>query len=67
MTGPGLLDDRLHFIKHKGHAIFVLDFRDCSAKELLLLLEMVRASVSRHAPDSLLILADFAGAHFDRR
>jgi hypothetical protein len=66
MTSRGLLDDRLHFIKHKGHAIFVLDFSDCNAKEMLLLLEMVRASVSRHEPGSLLILADFEGAHIDK-
>jgi hypothetical protein len=67
MSERGLLDDRLRFIKHKGQAIYVLDFSECSAKELLLLLEMVRASVARHAPDSLLILADFSGAHFDKQ
>ena len=67
MTERGLLDDRLHFIKHKGQAIYVLDFSECSAKELLLLLEMVRVSVSRHAPGSLLCLADLTGAHFDKQ
>ena len=67
MTERGLLDDRLHFIKHKGHPIYFLDFSECSAKELLLLLEMVRASVARHKPGSLLILADFSGAHFDKQ
>lgn len=63
----GLLDNRLHFIKHKGHAVFVIDFRNCSAKEVVLLLDMVRASVARHATGSLLTLADFTGAQFDKQ
>lgn len=67
MTERGLLDDRLHFIKHKGHAIYVLDFSQCSVKEQLLLLEMVQASIARHAPGSLLVLADLTGAHFDKQ
>jgi len=67
MTERGLLDDRLHFIKHKGHAIFVIDFSECTAKELLLLLEMVRVSIARHEPGSMLCLADFTGAHFDKQ
>jgi hypothetical protein len=67
MTERGLLDDRLHFIKHKGHAIFVIDFSNCNPKELLLLIEMIRLTVGRHAPGSLLCLADFTGAHFDKQ
>jgi hypothetical protein len=62
-----LLDDRLHFVKHKGQTILVLDFSRCSAKEALLLLEMIRATVARQAPGSVLILADFAGAQIDKQ
>lgn len=60
------LDQRLHFVKHKGHAIYVCDYSHCTAKEILLLLDLVRADVSRHAPGSLLILADFTGAQIDK-
>jgi hypothetical protein len=67
MTERELLDNRLHFIKHKGHAIYVIDLSECGAKEMLLLLEMVRVSVSRHAPGSLLCLVDLTGAHFDKQ
>jgi hypothetical protein len=62
-----LLDERLHFVKHKGHAIFVVDFSQCSAKQMLLLLEMIRAIVALHPPGSVLILADFAGAQIDKK
>jgi len=60
------LDDRLHFIKHKGQAIYVIDFSHCTAKEMMLLLDLVRADIARHAPGSVLTLADFSGAHIDK-
>jgi hypothetical protein len=60
------LDDRLRFIKHKGQAIFMIDFSHCTAKEMLLLLSQVRADVARHAPGSVLTLADFSGAQVDK-
>jgi hypothetical protein len=63
-TNP--LEDRLRFIKHKGHAIYVVDLTHCTAKELLLLLDLVRADIARHAPGSLLTLADLTGAQIDK-
>lgn len=59
-------EERLRFIKHKGHAIYLIDFRDCSAKELLLLLDQVRADIARHELGSVLTLADFTGAEIDK-
>lgn len=63
-TNP--LEDRLRFIKHKGHAIYVVDLTHCTGKELLLLLDLVRADIARHAPGSLLTLADLTGAQIDK-
>ena len=59
-------ENRIRFIKHKGHAIFLLDFSHCAPKELLLLLDQVRADVARHAPGSVLTLADFENAQVDK-
>jgi hypothetical protein len=59
--------ERLRFIKHKGHAIYLVDFTHCAAKELLLLLDQVRADVARHAPGSMLTLADLTGAQIDKQ
>jgi hypothetical protein len=58
--------ERLRFIKHKGRAIYVIDFSHCAEKELLLLLDLVRADVAQHPPASLLTLADFTGAEIDK-
>jgi hypothetical protein len=58
---------RLRFIKHKGHAIYVTDFSHCKAKEMLLLLDQIRADIARHAPGSVLTLADFTGAEIDKK
>jgi hypothetical protein len=60
------LEDRLRFIKHKGHAIYEVDLTHCTAKELLLLLDQIRADIARHAPGSLLTLADLTGAQIDK-
>ncbi|HEY6372817.1 MAG TPA: hypothetical protein VIX37_19730 [Candidatus Sulfotelmatobacter sp.] len=66
MTTPEPLDERLHFVKHKGQAIYVADFSRCSGKEMMVLLDLMRADISRHAPGSLLTLADFTGAQIDK-
>ena len=60
------VDKRLRFIKHKGQAIFLIDFSHCQGKDMLLLLDQVRADVARHAPASVLTLADFSGAKIDK-
>jgi hypothetical protein len=66
MTSGESLDDRLQFVKHKGQAIYVIDFSHCSSKEIMVLLDLVRADISRHAPGSVLTLADFTGAQVDK-
>ena len=66
-TATDLQPERLRFIKHKGHAVFIIDFSHCSAKELLLLLDQVKADVARHAPGSVLTLADFTNAEVDKK
>jgi SpoIIAA-like len=66
VTSGELLDDRLHFVKHKGQVIFVIDFSHASEKEMRLLLDQVRAMIARHEPGSVVTLADFTGAHVDK-
>ncbi len=60
------IDERLQFVKHKGQAIYVIDFSHCTSKEMMVLLDLVRADVARHAPRSVLTLADFTGAQVDK-
>jgi hypothetical protein len=66
-TATNVTEDRLRFVKHKGHAIFVIDFSHCEEKELLFLLEQVKSIVARHAHGSMLTLADFTGAQVDKK
>jgi len=60
------MDERISFITHQGKSIMVIDFSGLEPKEFLLLLEVVQRTVARHAPGSLLTLADLTGAHVDR-
>ena len=66
MSSAGSLEDRLRFVKHKGQAIFLIDFSHASEKEIVLLLDQVRVMVASHEPGSVLTLADFTGAHVDK-
>lgn len=59
-------EERLRFVKHKGQAIFIIDFSHCNAKEILLLLEQVKAIIARHALGSVLTLGDFTQAEIDK-
>lgn len=63
----GDLDDRLHFVKHKDHAILSIDFSHCTAKEVLLLLDMIKVTITRQEPGSVLVLADFTDAEIDKQ
>ena len=60
------MDDRIHFIEHKGKQILSIDYSQATAQQMLLLLEHVRVTVAQHSRESLLTLADFTGAEIDR-
>jgi hypothetical protein len=59
------MDDRIHFIEHKGKQILLLDFSHATAPQMQLLLEHVRITVAQHARESLVTLADYTGATVD--
>ena len=66
-AGSSDAPERLRFIRHKGHDIFLIDLSHCSEKEMLLLLEQIKAAVERHERGSLLILSDFTGTQMDKK
>jgi hypothetical protein len=59
------MDDRIHFIEHKGKQILLLDFSHSNAHEMQLLLVHVRITVAQHARQSVVTLGDFTGATVD--
>lgn len=65
-TASSAGEERLRFIKHKGQAIFLIDFSHCKEKEILLLLDLARAIIARHAKGTMLTLGDFTDAEVDR-
>jgi hypothetical protein len=66
-TSTNVTEDRLRFVKHKGHTVFLIDFSHCEERELLFLLEQIKNIVARHAHGSMLTLADFTGAQVDKK
>jgi hypothetical protein len=59
------MDDRIHFIEHKGKQILLLDFSHATIPQMQLLLEHVRMTVAQHARESVVTLADYTGAEID--
>jgi SpoIIAA-like len=59
------LDDRIHFIEHKGKQILLLDFSSADAHQMQLLLEYVRVTVAQHGHEGVIVLADFTGSEID--
>ncbi len=60
------MDDRIHFIEHKGKQILLCDFTNATAQQMLLLVEHIRNMVAQHARESVVTLADYTGAEIDR-
>lgn len=61
------MKDRIQFITHQGKRILFVDCSGCSAEELEKMSQLVPSYVSAEPKGSLLVLADFTGAHFDRK
>ena len=59
-------DDRIRVIVHEGKQILLIDVSHCSAEEVRRLSELVPKFVTQYPKRSLLLLADFTGAEFDR-
>ncbi len=48
------MDDRIHFIEHKGKRILLLDFSHATAAQMQLLLEYVRVTVAKRVANRFL-------------
>ncbi len=60
------LADRVNFINHQGKQILLVDLTDCTAEEVTAVVDEVKRVVTSQPENSVLILADFAGAQFTK-
>jgi hypothetical protein len=61
------MEDRIRFIEHQGKVILFVDCSHCSSNELEKLARLVPSYVTEQPKGSVLLLADFTGAQFDRK
>ena len=59
--------ERVRFFAHDGHRILLLDCTDCGPEELIEVFDQARLTVAAEPPHSMLTLADFTGAQFNRK
>lgn len=60
------MDERIRYIEHRGKRILLVDVSHCSARELENAALLVPSYVTSEPLGSVLLLADFTGAAFDR-
>jgi hypothetical protein len=60
------MEDRIRFVKHEGKQILLVDISNCSSAQVITLSKIVRGFVTAHPKGSLLLLADFTNAEFDK-
>ena len=60
------MEDRIRFVVHQGKNVLLIDLSHLAAAEVRRLSELVPKFVTQHPKGSLLLLADFTGAEFDR-
>lgn len=58
--------DRIRFVTHRDQRILLLDFTNCSADDVTTISEHVPGLVRGEPVGSVLVLADFTGAEFNR-
>lgn len=58
--------ERAGFITHKSKQILLLDFTNCTPQEVTSLAEQAERIITSQPENSVLVLADFAGAQFSR-
>jgi hypothetical protein len=61
------MEDPIRFITHQGKQILLVDCTNCSADELEKISQLVPSYVTAEPKGSVLLLADFTGAQFDRK
>jgi hypothetical protein len=60
------MEDRIRCIEHKGKQIRLVDLSHCTPAEVAKIVQLVPSYVTTEPRGSVLLLADFTGAEFDR-
>jgi stage II sporulation SpoAA-like protein len=60
------MENRIRFISHADKQILLIDLSNLPAAEVKRISELVPKFVTAHPKGSVLLLADFTGAEFDR-
>ncbi len=65
-AGRETLVERIQFVTHQGKRVLLVDFTGCTSEEVGTISDQVPAIVTKEPSGSVLVVADFSGAEFDR-
>ena len=66
VTGEPAME-RVQFIQHKGKKILHLNFADCTADEVLMIIDQAKAAIRTQAQQSMLTLTDVTNTAFNSK
>jgi hypothetical protein len=60
------LEEQIRFVAQKGKKVLLVDLSDCSPEQVIQICRLVPSYTSAEPRGSVLLLADFSGAKFDK-
>ena len=60
------MEDRIHFLTHKGKQVLVVDFSACQPTEVVMMATAARQIITSQPKASVLVLVDVTGTQLDR-
>jgi hypothetical protein len=60
------MEERIRFVTHKNRKVLLVDLSNCTSAEVAQLSRLVPSYVTAEPHGSVLLLADFSGAKFDK-
>ena len=60
------MEDRIRFLTHRGQQVLLADLSNCNPEEVTRVARQVPAYAANQPRGSVLLLADFTGAKFDK-
>jgi hypothetical protein len=60
------MKDRIRFIEHKGQQVLLVDLSNCTPEQISTASRLVPTFLATQPRGSVLLLADFTGAKFDK-
>lgn len=61
------MEEQIRFVAHNGRKVLLVDLSNCTPEQVTRICRLVSSHINEEPPASVLLLADFSGAKFDKQ